>query len=122
MSFILKVLEILDKLPESLKSLFIILGIIFTIHLIFKVLVKTFRTVENIVQIIELKIYYPVISRLIKRKHKEYVRKYLKNLVPRQSSVSGMGIEYDIDVEWSDEESVDRLRERNVGRKNALYH
>jgi len=84
--------------------------------------VKTFRTVENIVQIIELKIYYPVISRLIKREHKEYVRKYLKNLVSYQPSVSGMSIEYDIDVEWSDEESVDRLRERNVGRKNALYH
>lgn len=71
-------LEILDKLLEPLRSLFTILGIIFATYLILKVLVKVFRTVENIVRLIELKVYYPVISRLIKRKHKEYVRKYLK--------------------------------------------
>ena len=43
---------------------------------------------------------------MIKREHKEYVRKYLKNLVSYQPSVSGMSIEYDIDMEWSDEERV----------------
>lgn len=75
MNFIIKILETLDKLPEPLRSLFMILGIIYTIYLIFKILMKTFRTVEKIVRFIELKIYYPVISRLIKRKHKEYVSK-----------------------------------------------
>lgn len=32
--------------------------------------------------------------------------KYLKNLVSYQPSVSGIGIEYNMDVEWSDEEKV----------------
>ena len=99
MNFITRMVEILDKLPEPLRLLFTVFGIIYTIYLILKVLVKTFKTVEKMVQLIELKVYYPVISRLVKRKHKDYVRKYLKHLVSYQPSISNIGIEYDIDVE-----------------------
>lgn len=106
LSYIVKMLEVLDKLPEPLRSLFTVLGIIFAIYLILKVLMKVFRTVENAARYIKLRVYYPLASRLIKRKHKEYVEEYLRNLVLQQPIGSGLGIEYDIDVEWSSEEQV----------------
>jgi len=98
--------EALDKLPEPLRSLFTMLGIIFAIYLIFKVLMKLFRAVENFVGYVKLKAYYPLASRLVKRSHKKYVREYLRNLTFKRSAISDLGIEYDVDIEWSDEEKV----------------
>jgi len=66
---------------------------------------KVSRTVENIVCYIKIKVYYPLITLLNKRKHKEYVREYLRSLVSRPI-VYGLGIKYDVDVEWSSEEGV----------------
>ena len=114
MSYIVRILEILDKLPEPLRSLFTVLGIIFAIYLILKVLMKIFRAVENAVRYVKLKIYYPLASRLVKRKHKEYVREYLKNLISKRLVTSGLGIEYDVDMEWSSEEGVLLDLERGV--------
>ena len=74
LSYIIKIFEALDKLPEPLRSLFTILGIIFAIYLILKVLMKLFRAVENFARYVKLKAYYPLASRLVKRSHKKYVR------------------------------------------------
>ncbi len=114
LSYIVKILEMLDKLPEPLRSLFTVLGIIFAIYLILKVLMKIFRTVENAVRYVKLKVYYPLASRLVKRKHKEYVKEYLRNLISQRPVASGLGIEYDIDVEWSSEEVILLDLERGV--------
>jgi len=103
---LLEYFEILNTLPEPLRSLFTVLGILFAIYLILKVLMKLFRTFENAVRYIKLRVYYPLISRLVKRKHKEYVEEYLRNLVSRRPVTPGLGIEYEIYVEWSSEEKV----------------
>jgi len=102
---IIEMFKELDKIPEPLRSLFTVLGILFTIYLILKVLMHISRTVENIVHYIKLKVYYPVVSLLIKSKHKKYVKEYLKSLMTRSEDY-GLGIEYDIDIEWSSEEGI----------------
>jgi len=114
LSYIVRILEILDKLPEPLRSLFTVLGIIFAIYLILKVLMKLFRSVENAIRYVKLKVYYPLASHLVKRKHKEYVREFLKSLVSKRPVAPGLGIEYDVDVEWSSEEGVLLDLERGV--------
>ncbi len=81
-----------------------IFGALFIVYLIVRTLMKIFKTVEKLVHYIELKVYYPLVSRIIKSKQKEYVRKYLKNLIMRASSNGGIGIKYDIDIAWSNEE------------------
>ncbi len=102
----LELFKILNSLPEPLKSIFIIFGVVFVIYLIIKTLMSIFETVEKIVQHIKLKIYYPLVSRLVKREHKKYVTEYLRSLVTRHISDAGLGLRYDIDIEWSDEERV----------------
>jgi len=114
LSYIVRILEVLDKLPEPLRSLFTVLGIIFAIYLILKVLMKLFRTVENAVRYVKLRVYYPLASHLVKRKHKEYVREFLKSLVSKRPAAPGLDIEYDVDVEWSSEEGVLLDLERSV--------
>ena len=103
---IIEALKELDKIPEPFKTLLIILGIIYLTHLTLKALMRLFKTVERFVHYIELKIYYPIITRILKRKQKEYVRKYLKNLTTPSPDTANIGLEYDIEIEWSNEEKV----------------
>lgn len=114
MSFIVKALEILNRIPEPLRSLFIVLGIIYVVHQSLKFLMRTFKTVESIVRHAKLKVYYPIVSRIVKRKHKDYVKEYLRSLVPSHPSITGFGLEYDVDIEWSDEERVLLDLERGI--------
>jgi len=67
---------------------------------------KLFGTVGNAIRYVKLKVYYPSVFRLVKRKQKEYVKEDLKNFLSKRSSASSLNIEYDADVEWSSEEGV----------------
>lgn len=75
---------------------------------------KLLRTVENAVRYVKLKVYYSLAPCLVKRKHKEYVKEYLKNLIFKQPVAPGLGIGCDIDIEWSNEEGVLLDLERGV--------
>ncbi|MCU7787504.1 hypothetical protein ODS41_06190 [Pyrobaculum sp. 3827-6] len=80
------------------------LGLIFLLNLFFKLLIKLSKSVEDFVNSVLLKIYYPIVSRIVKSEHKNYVKKRLRSLIPHSSTVVGIG--YDIDIEWSDRESI----------------
>ena len=101
---LLDIFRYVDAIPEPLRFLLVVLGIIFIIKEIFRCLIHTFRVVEQFCLTIKLKVYYPVVTRIMRRKHKGFIRDYLRRLtMPIDEE---WGLSYSVDVEWSDEERV----------------
>jgi len=60
----------------------------------------------------QIKLYYPILVRINKRKHKEYVEKYFNNLLFKKSGDLYEEL-HGVRIEWSDEESVEIDLEEN---------
>ena len=94
LSSLLDILRYINNIPEPLRSFLVVLGIIFIIKEILQYLIHTFRVVEQFYLTIKLKVYYPIASRIVRSKHKGFIRDYLRKLTTPISEGEEWGLTY----------------------------
>jgi len=95
------------------KDVLAIIGVISIITALLEVLGRFFDTVAMFLTKIKVYLYYPIVFRIDKRKHKNYVESYFNNILFRSSIEMPLAIGK-LKIEWSDEESVDVDLEENL--------
>lgn len=82
----------------------------------------TIERIDWLHRFLKLRIWYPVITALDKRKHKEYVKEFLNEVTKSVTELETViGASYTIDLEWSDEESIELDLERGMLIVRAPY-
>lgn len=108
------ILNLMGSIGDTLLKL---LGVVFIIYLIFKYLVGTFELCKSIFNFFKLSVYYPIAIKITKQKHKSYVREVLRSFTsPRKADREAalLGLSYEVDLEWSDEERIEFDYERGA--------
>ncbi len=85
--------------------MFAVIGFISVIVWLLMILSKFFDTLAFFLTKIKIYIYYPIIIKINRKKHKDYVEEYFNNLLFRGQIEWPLAIGK-IKIEWSDEESV----------------
>ncbi len=93
--------------------IFAVIGIITALTKLFEALGKFFDTLAVFLTKVKIHVYYPIMVRIDKRKHKNYIEEYLNNLLFRYPIEWPLAIG-NVKIEWSNEESVDVDLEENI--------
>ncbi len=91
---------------DVLLQIFEIIGIITIITKLLETLSKFFDTVAVFLTKVKIRVYYPIVVRIDKRKHKNYIEEYFNNLLFRNPIEWPLAIGR-VKIEWSHEESVE---------------
>jgi len=89
-----------------------IIGIISLINNLLRALSSFIDSIDKLYTKMQIKLYYPIIVRINKRKHKEYIEKYFNNLLFKKSGELFEELR-GVRIEWSDEEDVEIDLEEN---------
>ncbi len=84
---------------------FAVIGIVTAVTKLLEALSKLFDTVAVFLTKVKVHLYYPIVIRIDKKKHKNYIEEYFNNLLFRSSIEWPLAIGR-VKIEWSDEESV----------------
>ena len=98
---------------QILDVLLKLLGILFIIYEILKYLMKISKLFRQFVAFIKCYVYYPIVTRIIKQKHKSYVRDKIRSIID-SVEFDFPEFKYDIDISWSNEEKVEFDLDKNI--------
>ncbi len=90
-----------------------VIGFIYVITKLLKILSEFFDSVAVFVTKFKVNIYYPIIVKIRRKKHKDYVEEYFNNLLFREPIEWPLSIGR-VKIEWSDENNVDVDLEENL--------
>lgn len=98
---------------EILLWIFAVIGLIYAITKLFEILGKFFDTIGMFITKFKINIYYPIVVRIRRKKHKDFVEEYFNNLLFREPIEWPLAIGK-VKIEWSDEDSIDVDLEENL--------
>jgi len=105
--------DILSTIRNILTIFFATIGLIYTIVRLLNKLGELFDSVAIFVTKFKVTFYYPIVIRIQRKKHKDYVEEYFNNLLFRKPIEWPLPIGR-IKIEWSDEDSVEADLEENL--------
>mgnify|MGYP001772702799 CR=1 FL=1 len=98
---------------DILLWMFAVIGFTTTLIKLLELFGKFFDTVAVFLKKVKIYVYYPIIIRINKRRHKNYIEEYFNDLIFRNPIEWPLAVGK-IKIEWSDEESVDVDLEENI--------
>ena len=98
---------------DILLWIFAVIGFVYAITRLLEVLSKFFDSVAIFVTKFKVNIYYPIVVKIRRKKHKDYVEEYFNNLLFREPIEWPLSIGK-VKIEWSDEDSVNVDLEENL--------
>ncbi len=98
---------------DILLWMFAIIGFIATLIKLLELFGKLFDAVAVFLTKAKIRIYYPIVIRINKKRHKNYIEEYFNNLLFRNPIEWPLAIGK-VKIEWSDEESVEVDLEENL--------
>lgn len=101
------------NIRDVLLWIFAVIGFVYVITKLLEILGKFFESIAILITKFKVNVYYPIVVKIYRKKHKDYVEEYFNNLLFRGPIEWPLTIGR-VKIEWSDEDSVDVDLEENL--------